>query len=147
MTLDLQNPHERDDPPEGYEPLVDTCEAELHAGPYYMHLDGAEAAIGFRVKHRHLNRAGLCHGGVLATLADMAITPILRRSETPPFNLTISMTVDYLAAVRVGQWVEARATILRATRSVIFSQCLITADAEPAARASVIYKRGRLAPA
>lgn len=134
---------EPDDPPAGYDPLADCSEAEHHAGPYYTRNDERGAFIGFRVKRRHLNRAGLCHGGILATLADMNITPLTRSLQFATVNPTISMSLDYLAGARHGQWVEAQAVILRQTRNLIFSQCLITADGETAVRASVVYKLGK----
>lgn len=148
MTMDVSDQApEPDDPPEGYAPLQGVCEAEEHAGPYYIRNDAEGAFVGFRVKRRHLNRGGLCHGGVLATLADMNITPFTREDETGEVNPTISMSVDYLAGARHGQWVAAKSEILRRTRNIIFSQCLITADGVPVVRASVVYKIGEKRPA
>ncbi|MTE01738.1 PaaI family thioesterase [Paracoccus sp. YIM 132242] len=134
---------EADDPPSGFVPLADCAESERLAGPYYVRLDRDAPAIGFRVKRRHLNRAGMCHGGVLATLADMNITPISRYQELAEVNPTISMTLDYFAPVVLGQWVEAQPTILRRTRNILFSQCVLTADGAPSVRASVVYRIGR----
>ena len=134
-----------DDPPEGFLPLAETCEAELHSGPYYTRRDGDEALIGFRVRRRHLNRSGICHGGVLATLADMNVTPILRDMDVSRMNPTISMSLDYMAPARLGQWVQAESRILKTTRHILFSECLITADGDPAVRASVVYKLGKRA--
>lgn len=134
---------EADDPPSGFVPLADCAEAERLAGPYYVRLERDTPAIGFRVKRRHLNRAGMCHGGVLATLADMNITPISRNQELAEVNPTISMTLDYFAPVMLGQWVEAQPNILRRTRNILFSQCVLTADGVPSVRASVVYRIGR----
>lgn len=134
---------EADNPPPGFVPLDPCSEAELLSGPYYVRLDEDAPAIGFRVHRRHLNRGGMCHGGVLATLADMNITPISRREDLGEVNPTISMTLDYFAPVVLGQWVEAQPQILRRTRNILFSRCVLTADGVPAVNASVVYKIGR----
>jgi len=134
---------EADDPPFGFVPLMDSSASERLSGPYYVRLDKDAPAIGFRVQRRHLNRAGMCHGGVLATLADMNITPINRSHDLAEVNPTISMSLDYFAPVLLGQWVEAQPDILRRTRNILFSQCVLTADGVPSVRASVVYRIGR----
>jgi acyl-coenzyme A thioesterase PaaI-like protein len=55
---------------------------------------------------------------------------------------TISLQLDYLTAAPLGAWVEGRAEILRTTRSMIFSQGLVTVDGDPAVRISCISKIG-----
>lgn len=134
---------EADNPPPGFMPLSESSQSELLSGPYYVRIDKEAPAIGFRVQRRHLNRAGMCHGGVLATLADMNITPISRSEDLGEVNPTISMTLDYFAPVVLGQWVEAQPQILRRTRNILFSRCVLTADGVPSVNASVVYKIGR----
>lgn len=132
-----------DNPRPGFVLLTESSESEQLTGPYYVRMDKDAPAIGFRVHRRHLNRAGMCHGGVLATLADMNITPISRREDLGEVNPTISMTLDYFAPVVLGQWVEAQPQILRRTRNILFSRCVLTADGVPSVNASVVYKIGR----
>ncbi|MBT0782971.1 PaaI family thioesterase [Paracoccus sp. pheM1] len=144
--LDEPNPvetEEADNPPPGFILLAESSESERLTGPYYVRLDKDAPAIGFRVRRRHLNRAGMCHGGVLATLADMNITPISRSQDLGEVNPTISMTLDYFAPVVLGQWVEAQPDILRRTRNILFSRCVLTADGVPSVSASVVYRIGR----
>jgi hypothetical protein len=52
--------------------------------------------------------------------------------------------MDFLAPARLGSWVQAQADILRTTRNLVFTQGLITADAQAALRVSAIYKIGPL---
>ena len=44
--------------------------------------------------------------------------------------MTVNLSGDFLAAARVGQFVEARGDITRAARSTIFVRGLVTADGE-----------------
>ena len=54
---------------------------------------------------------------------------------------TISLSVDYLAPVANGSWIEARPEIAKVTRGMVFVSELLTADGEPAVRAHGIFKR------
>jgi uncharacterized protein (TIGR00369 family) len=102
--------------------------------------------IGFRVAQRHTNPVGVCHGGMLATLADMlaAICVPYQTSLPRHFLPTISLQMDFLAPAQMGAWVQAQCDILRITRNLVFTQGLITADGEAALRVSAIYKIGPL---
>ncbi|NAW44985.1 PaaI family thioesterase, partial [Salmonella sp. gx-f4] len=41
--------------------------------PVYAKGLGASMVMGFHVQHHHLNRRGILHGGVVASLADAAL--------------------------------------------------------------------------
>ena len=63
------------DLPEGYE-LVQRTQGPGFAGlagPFYAKRDGRALSLGLRIEQRHLNSRGTCHGGLLATLADIAL--------------------------------------------------------------------------
>jgi len=128
------------DPPAGFQRLALRCELEARIGPFYTRIDGDTGLIGFRVQSYHLNPAGTCHGGILATLADMNVTPVLQREASVLHTPTISMSLDYIAGAPMGAWVQARSRILRRTRRLIFSECHITADEDLVVRANVLYR-------
>ncbi len=72
------------------------------------------AVVEYDVDPAHLNRSGLLHGGVIATLLDTAsgyagcYTPVPGRIRR---TLTLSLTTNYLAPVRSGRVrVEGRRT-------------------------------------
>jgi uncharacterized protein (TIGR00369 family) len=100
--------------------------------------------VGFRVQAQHTNPVGVCHGGMLATLADMlAAICVPYQTDLPRHFLpTISLQMDFLAPAKSGAWVQAQTDVLRITRNLVFTQGLITADDEPALRVSAIYKIG-----
>ncbi|GAB3479990.1 PaaI family thioesterase [Polaromonas eurypsychrophila] len=115
-------------------------------GPFYARLEGQQLLLGFRVEERHSNPLQMCHGGMLASFADMLL-PCAAMYQTDTdrrFLPTISLQIDYLAPARLGAWVQGQAEILRSTRNMIFIQGLVTADGEPALRISGIFKQGPL---
>ena len=136
--------------PPGFKPLRVGGAFMQDCGPLYGRLsregERERVHIGFRVEARHANPMGVCHGGMLATMADMmAAICVPYQTELPRHFLpTISLQMDFLAPARVGVWVQAQTDVLRTTRNLIFVQGLITADEELALRVSSIYKIGPL---
>lgn len=136
-----------DRPPDGFRRL-DAGSARL-AGfdPIALHARraGGSLALGFRAGPAHLNPGGRVHGGVLATFCDTHLafailfdTPALATTILP----TVSLSVDYLAGVAPGAWVEAVGGTIAVTRNLAFAQAVVTADGVPAVRASGTYKVG-----
>ena len=56
------------------------------------------------------------------------------------FLPTVSMTFDFVAPARVGDWVEGRAEVVRQTRSLLFTNISLTVGEERILRASQIAK-------
>jgi uncharacterized protein (TIGR00369 family) len=115
-----------------------------HNGPLYARLDGERLQLGFRVEERHTNPLNICHGGMLATFADMLLPFVIiyEPGHERRFLPTISLQLDYLAQAPLGAWVQGEGEVLRRTRSMVFAQGLVTADGAPAVRVSGIFKLG-----
>jgi uncharacterized protein (TIGR00369 family) len=111
-------------------------------GPLYARLAGERLQLGFRVEARHTNPLNICHGGMLASFADMLLPCVIlyQPGHQRHFLPTISLQVDYLAPAALGAWVEGEGQVLRRTRSMVFAQGLVTADGVPAMRVSGIFK-------
>jgi len=100
-----------------------------------------EFVLGFRVHQHMCNPAGGLHGGMMMTVADlvgsMGGTTIIGVRKFVP---TVSMTFDFVAPAKVGDWVEGRCEVVRATRTLLFSNIYLTVGEEKILRASRIYK-------
>lgn len=135
-------------PPAGFEPLPRMGGFVQTVGPLLQRLHDGVYQLGFRVEPRHTNTMGICHGGMLATFCDMLL-PLLAHHHPEVgrrFVPTINLQLDYLSTVGLGAWVQGQGEVLRATRSVVFVQGLVTADGKPAVRASGIFKLGPALP-
>jgi uncharacterized protein (TIGR00369 family) len=114
-------------------------------GPLYTRRSEAGVQIGFRVEARHCNPMGILHGGMMATFCDMLL-PISAHVLAPQigqrFLPTISLQIDYLAGSPLGAWVQGEGQLLRATRTLVFMQGLVQADAVTVARVSGVFKIG-----
>jgi len=113
-------------------------------GPLYAKRENKTLVLGLRVEQRHCNIAGICHGGMLMTFADMQLGLGARFDSEEEFGFmpTVSMTADFLAPAPRGAWIEGRTDLLRSTRNFLFCQCIVTSNGAPAMRASGIMKLG-----
>lgn len=132
------------DVPDGFEPLFRTSPFLDLIGPLYYRKAGDGFVVGLRVLPKHANARGAAHGGLLLTLADVALGYRTAFSQTPPAALTtISLSADFTAAARVGDWVEVHVDIQRLGERLAFANAYLTVDGRRIVRTSGVYARGR----
>lgn len=141
--------HPAADVPPGFVPFPAGGNFMHINGPLYLLHQGEVVKFGMRVQERHINPMGNLHGGMMATFCDMLVPLSVHRKSDQVSNRflpTISLQIDYLAPSPLGCWLEGTAQLLRATRSMVFAQGLVTADGVPCARASGVFKLGPQRP-
>ena len=131
--------------PPGFEPF--TRESPLLAPwrPLFSRAETDRLVIGLRVREPHCNSRGTVHGGLFAALADQAMgmssSVTLRAGGLMVDALwTTSMTVDYLAVARLGQWLEFDTVFSRGGRSSCHAEADIRADGRTVARARAAFR-------
>lgn len=91
-------------------------------GPYFTKKTEASILVGLRIEEQHINYVDIAHGGVLATLADVALSLQAHRAEDPPLNATtISLTTNFLGPAKLGDWLEAEGRIDRMGKRVCYA--------------------------
>jgi uncharacterized protein (TIGR00369 family) len=123
----------------GWEIANHTPFGEL-VGPIWHRRVGDDLHVGFVVAQKHLNIAGNLHGGMLMTLADQAMAVAARGATGGKRHATIDLNMQFVGAVRLGEFVEARPEIVRATRSVVFMQAKMRVGDRLIATTSGIWK-------
>jgi uncharacterized protein (TIGR00369 family) len=97
-------------------------------------------AIGFHVQEKHTNARGLLHGGVLATVADIAMGYALSTSATPPVSLiTASLAVDFIGGAKIGDWVETAVEIQKLGNRLAFANVYFEAAGQRIASARGVF--------
>ena len=130
--------------PDGFVPS-DLAEGFLvHVGPLYMRPDATTAGTGFvlafRASPQHANRYGVVHGGMLATLADTAIGANLARTGGQvDTTLTLNLNLDFIAAARVGEWIEAHVHLTKEHGRVRFGDCELRVAERVLLHASAVF--------
>ena len=133
-------------PPDGFAPHFRKSAVTDPWEPLYSRTVDGVVQIGLFISPAHCNSRGFVHGGVIATLADNAmglslgVTARARNPEDAPHGfLTVGLTLDYLASGKLGQWLLVEPRVLKAGRSLGFTDALVTADGKPIARASASF--------
>ncbi len=116
------------------------------AGPFAYTKDEKGPVCAFRAEHKHMNGAGVMHGGALMTFADFALFGIAQEHLTEDtYGLTVAFTSEFLDGPREGEYVEARGDVLRAGGSLIFVRGIVTSDGRPCLNFSGTIKKSRKA--
>ena len=80
-------------------------------GPILEKCDDSGWVRGFLSDERHSNVAGVVHGGMLMTFADIVLSRAVMDAMAPPF-VTMRMINDFVSPALIGSWVEGRARVL-----------------------------------
>lgn len=126
-----------DDLPPGYRPYDEPSPFLDRIGPLYQKDGEAGPVFGLRVLDYHCNRRGIVHGGLLVSFADIVLGKTMSWSQDPPARLlTASLSVDFIGAGRLGDWIEAVCDTQRIGRRLAFANCYLSVEGRKIARAS-----------
>ena len=128
------------DIPAGFAPIFRTSPFLETIGPLYSVGSGATLMIGMRVQEKHTNARGTLHGGVLASIADVALGYGLATStSTPTSMVTASLSVDFAGSAKAGDWVETSIDIQKVGSRMAFANVYFSVGNERIARASGVF--------
>ena len=136
------------DLPEGYE-LVQRTQGPGFAGlagPFYAKREGRALSLGLRIEQRHLNSRGTCHGGLLATLADIALgyACVAASEEGQSKNfVTIDLSIEYMATTSAGDWLYSEVKVLNADSRTAAAAGHLLVEGNPVARISANFRMAR----
>ena len=128
------------DAPEGFRPLFRTSPVIDLIGPVWMKGEGRDLALALRAAEKHCNMRGTVHGGILATLADIALGYTIAFSSNPPTGLvTASLTLDFAGTAGKGDWLETRVDVQKKGGRLAFANCYISVGEARIVRASAVF--------
>ena len=126
--------------PKDFEPIFRSSPFLDLLGPLYNKRVGKELIVGFRALEKHCNARGLVHGGVLSSIADIALGySAVVSQESPAPLVTANLSIDYAGVARKGDWVEVRSDIQKVGRKMAFANCYFYVDSKRIARASAVF--------
>ena len=112
-----------------------------HIGPIRFAARGpARYAAALELNAIHINVGGVAHGGVLLSLADVAMGTASFQAAGGRPCATISFDAQFLAAAKEGQTLLAEATQSRMVRDLSFMECTLHAGGRQVMRAAGIWK-------
>ena len=127
--------------PAGFKPLPAASPFNELVGPLYEKRGEGVVALGLRVENKHANSRGICHGGVLATLADLALGygMIAKRGGARGGFVTAHLAVDYAGAASVGDWIHSEVEVQRVGSRLAFANGYLCVGAKRIVRMSGIF--------
>ena len=129
--------------PRGFRSIPRLSPFNALVGPLYQRRRrGAEMSVGLRIEKKHTNSRGICHGGVLATLADLSLGYAMHaKTDGKAAFVTAHLAVDYAGAAKAGDWVESVVEIQRLGSRLAFANCYLVSGDRRIVRASAIFAR------
>jgi acyl-coenzyme A thioesterase 13 len=126
--------------PEGFTPLFRSSPFLDLLGPLYNKKTTDSLVIGLRCEQKHCNARGTVHGGVFSSVADVALGYNAAFSGDKPVPMvTASLTIDYVGAAKLGDWIEVNTDVQKVGRSMAFANCYFIVDNKRIARASGVF--------
>ena len=108
--------------------------------PIYIRHHEHGISLALRATSAHTNSRGFVHGGLISALADNAMGLSCVYGGAAGGLVTVSLSVDFVGAAQIGQWIEFRAQVIKTGKSLNFANALVLADGSVCARASSVFK-------
>jgi len=131
------------DVPAGFEPFSRKSPVTEPWEPIYAKRTAEAVVLAVRLAQAHTNTRGVAHGGFISALADQAMGSSLVVTKLNPEEqtaITINLSVDFVGTAKIGQWVEFTTTFIKPGSTLCFTQCFVTADGVPCARANATFR-------
>ncbi|TIH11050.1 PaaI family thioesterase [Pseudomonas leptonychotis] len=126
--------------PAGFTPLFRSSPFLDLLGPIYNQRSDTGLVIGLRAEEKHCNARGLVHGGVLSSLADVALGYNSAFAQEPPTPIvTSSLTIDYAGTAKLGDWITLETDVQKVGKSLAFANCYVVVESVRIARASAVF--------
>lgn len=132
-------------PPAGFQPHDRKSPLTAPWEPIFKRSLDDRMQLGLYLQEAHTNARGMAHGGLIAALADNSMgysTGICLARDGREISglVTVSLSVDYLSAANLGEWVLFDTDFVKTGGSICFARQMISADGEPIAKASATFK-------
>ena len=92
------------------------------------------------INEKHLNAAGITHGGFISAFVDAGAGTAAHRTVNKNPCVTISLELKFISAVRLGQELVGNTKIQKKTKSMVFLTCELTVGNKIVATASGVWK-------
>lgn len=127
--------------PEGFMAHFKSSPVTAPWEPLFSRRGERAVEIGLWLRDVHCNSRGFLHGGVIAALADNAMgLSCVACHPGVKGALTVSLSIDYVASAKLGQWLRIDPRVIKAGGTLAFADALVTAAGDTIARASATFR-------
>ena len=94
-----------------------------------------------KITKKHLNRAGITHGGYIAAIIDAGAGTAAHRITNNKICVTISLDIKFIDSTKLGDEIIGKVNIQKMTKSLVFLICKLKSNKKIIATASGIWKK------
>lgn len=130
--------------PEGYSYKPSPSAYINHMGKVYQRRSRNEQgeevfSSALRVEEHHVNSWGLAHGSLMAGMAEIGCAGPGYVDGGPPV-VAIELSMQFIAAPKLGELIEVHGIATKRTRTLVFSQCRAESDGKLVFTATSVQK-------
>lgn len=100
-------------------------------------LEPGISVIEAEVQPMHLNPHGTLHGGVLTSMADIAMGVAVRTLGKA--GVTVTLNTNFISPGNLGEKIVARGKVVHLGNTLVATECTITRDSHVLAQATGVF--------
>ena len=100
-----------------------------------------ESEFKVLINENHLNRAGITHGGFIASIIDAGIGTGVHRATNDNVCVTISLDIKFIGSTKKGDEIVGNVKIEKITNTLVFASCKLKSRDKIIATASGVWKK------
>ena len=117
-----------------------------NGGLLFRNISETEYEFKSIVNEKHLNAAGITHGGYLAALIDAGSGTSAHRTAIDAPCVTISLDLKFIGSSKIGDEIIGKTKILKKTNTLIFLFCELKCNHKTITSASGVWKILKIKP-
>ena len=114
---------------------------EHNSGLLFRKISDTKFEFKTIINENHLNRAGITHGGYIASIIDAGAGTGAHRISDNKICVTISLDIKFIGATKLGDEIIGYVDIQKATKSLVFLVCNLECNGKIIASASGVWKK------
>ena len=112
-----------------------------NGGLFFRVISETESEFKTKINENHLNRAGITHGGYIASIIDAGIGTGVHRTTSNNIFVTISLDIKFIGSSKIGNEILGKVKIEKITNSLVFASCKLECEDKIIASASGVWKK------
>ena len=112
-----------------------------NGGLFFKVISETESEFKTKINENHLNRAGITHGGFIASIIDAGIGTGVHRSNKNNIFVTISLDIKFIGSSKSGDELVGKVKVEKITNSLVFASCKIQSKNKIIATGSGVWKK------
>jgi len=111
-----------------------------NGGLLFRKISKTEYEFKTKIGKNHLNKAGITHGGYIASIIDSGSGSAAYKAAENQQVVTISLDIKFIGATKLGSEINGFTKIQKRTKTMVFLICYLKCRGKIIASASGIWK-------